>query len=319
VKIDKWAPAHLKDHLQFAIDLEFWTIPFYMSALYSIVDRTSDAFQFVQSVMNQEMLHVQLAANVANAYGLSPAFSAPVYAGRKVPHLDFNLDRPDPVERFSPYSAEIGPIDTERINAMCLIEYPEWKSNEPPDLHDTVKEYPNIGAFYRAVAYGAGQLAEHLHGGVNQVDLFRAFYRNMPSLKVMDSGQVGFRQVDLLIQAITEQGEGISRAREDIVYSFQDTATDKAPQLSHFEKFVEVRGRLPETYAVKPESEYSREDQELLKILGTNFALLRDALEKLFSGKHPGDFVRLMVTVGADVHNCWTHGVTPRFGKDERS
>jgi rubrerythrin len=74
VKIDKWAPAHLKDHLQFAIDLEFWTIPFYMSALYSIVDRTSDAFRFVQSVMNQEMLHVQLAANVANAYGLHPPF-----------------------------------------------------------------------------------------------------------------------------------------------------------------------------------------------------------------------------------------------------
>lgn len=67
MKIDKWTLAHLQQHLQYAIDLEFWTIPFYMSALYSIVDRTSDAFQYVQSVVNQEMLHLQLAANVANA------------------------------------------------------------------------------------------------------------------------------------------------------------------------------------------------------------------------------------------------------------
>jgi len=288
MKINKWTLAHLKGHLQYAIDLEFWTIPFYMSALYSIVDRTSDAFQFVQSVVNQEMLHVQLAANVANAYGLSPVFSAPVYEGQKIPHLDFNLDDPDPVARFSPYSAEIGPMDKERINAMCLIEYPEWKSDDPPDLYDNVKEYPNIGAFYSAVAYGAAHLMEHLHGGVNQVDLFSAFYRNMPSLIVMDSGQVGFRQVDLLIQAITEQGEGISRAREDIVYSFQNTATDKVPQLSHFEKFIEVRRKLPETFAVKPECEYSPEDQELLTILLTNFAGLQDALEGYSPAKIPG-------------------------------
>jgi hypothetical protein len=313
MKVDKWTLIHLQQHLQYAVDLEFWTIPFYMSALYSIVDRTSDAFQFVQSVVNQEMLHVQCAANVANAYGFSPAFAAPVYEDQKVPHLNPNLDDPDPVKRFSPYSAEIGPMDTERINAMCLIEYPAWKSSSPPDLHDDVTEYPNIGAFYSAVAYGAAQLTEHLHGGVNQVDLSSAYYRNMPSLIVTDSGEVGFREVDLLIQAITEQGEGISRAREDIVYSFQNTATDNAPQLSHFEKFIKVRGNMPATYAVKPASDHSADDQELLTILCKHFAHLRHALEKVFSGKNPGDFVRLMLSVGADIHNCWEHGVTPRF------
>jgi len=313
MKIDKWTLPHLKQHLQFAIDLEFWTIPFYMSALYSIVDRTSDAFQFVQSVVNQEMLHVQLAANIANAYGMSPTFAAPVYEGKKIPHLDFKLDDPDPVRRFSPFSAEIGPMDQERINAMCLIEYPEWKSPEPPDLSDTVTEYPNIGAFYRAIAFGATQLTEDLNGGVNQVDLFSAYYRNLPSLTVTDRGEAGLNQVDLLIQAITEQGEGISRAREDIVYSFQNTATDPAPQLSHFEKFIKVRRKLPETYPVTPLSELSQSSFGPVLILRENFAALRAALEKLFSGKNPGDFFRLMVTVGADIQNCWTEGFTPRF------
>jgi hypothetical protein len=313
MKVDKWTLAHLQQHLQYAIDLEFWTIPFYMSALYSIVDRTSDAFQYVQSVLNQEMLHVQCAANIANAYGLSPAFAAPVYEGQNVPHLNFKLNDPNPVKQFCPYSAEIGPMDQERINAMCLIEYPDWKDDDPTDLHDTVTEYANIGDFYNAVAYGAAQLTEHLHGGVNQIDLFSAYYRNLPSMVVSDSGDVGFREVDLLIQTITQQGEGISRAREDIVYSFQNTATDNAPQLSHFEKFIKVRGNLPEKHAVKAESDYSPEDHELLKTLLSHFAGLRHALVKVFSGKKPGDFLRLMFNVGADIQNCWKHGVTPRF------
>jgi hypothetical protein len=313
MKVDKWTLAHLQEHLQYAIDLEFWTIPFYMSALYSIVDRTSEAFQFVQSVVNQEMLHVQCAANVANAYGFSPTFAAPVYEGQTVPHLDFKLDNPDPIEQFSPYLAEIGPMDTERINAMCLIEYPDWESKSPPELNDNVKDYANIGDFYIAVAYGAAQLAEHLRGGVNQIDLFSAYYRNLPSLIVTDSGDVGFRQVDLLIQTITEQGEGISRAREEIVYAFQNTATDMAPSLSHFEKFMKVRDNMPATRKAKAESDYSPEDHDLLNTLLKDFAVLRGALEGLFSGRDPGEFLPLMVTVGADIQNCWSHGVTPRF------
>lgn len=196
---------------------------------------------------------------------------------------------------------------------MCLIEYPDWDSSDPPELSDKVKEYGNIGEFYNAVAYGAAQLTEYLHGGRNQVDLFSAYYRNLPSLTVTDSGEVGFRQVDLLIHAITEQGEGISSAREDIVYSFQNTATDPDPQLSHFEKFIKLRGKLPETYVVKAEGGYSPEDQELLKILLADIARLRNMLKKLFSGKNPGDFLPLMLTVGADIQNCWKHGVTPRF------
>src|SRR5215210_4733175 len=118
---DDWTIAHLRAHLQYAVDLELWTIPFYMSALFSVVDRTSAAYQLVQSVVHQEMLHLQLAANVANAYGLSPTFDAPRYVGQTIPHLDFSIDEPDPRPEFSPFSAEIGPLDAERVNAMCLV------------------------------------------------------------------------------------------------------------------------------------------------------------------------------------------------------
>ena len=71
---DQWDRGHLHSHLQAAAELEAWTIPYYMAAMFSIVDRSSDAYQLIQSVVHQEMLHLQLVANVANAYGYSPVF-----------------------------------------------------------------------------------------------------------------------------------------------------------------------------------------------------------------------------------------------------
>lgn len=92
----QWTLEQLQEHLQAAVDLEFWTIPYYMAAAYSIKDQGEAAFQLILSVVNQEMLHVQLAANIANAYGLKPLFKCPVYEGTHIPHLDFSLDDPDP-------------------------------------------------------------------------------------------------------------------------------------------------------------------------------------------------------------------------------
>jgi len=50
---DAWNLKHLHAHLQYAVSLELWTIPFYMSALFSIRDRSSPAFQLIQSIVNQ--------------------------------------------------------------------------------------------------------------------------------------------------------------------------------------------------------------------------------------------------------------------------
>ena len=135
---EQWDIGHLHDHLQAAAELEAWTIPYYLSAMFSVVDRSSEAYQLVQSVVNQEMLHLQLVANIANSYGYSPVLTpgAFAYAGDNVPHLDFTLDPDNPIPQFTPYTAEIGPLDQPRINAMCLIEYPEWDTGGKPDYQD---------------------------------------------------------------------------------------------------------------------------------------------------------------------------------------
>jgi hypothetical protein len=311
---DNWTIVHLRQHIQYAVDLELWTIPFYMSAMYSVVDRTGSEFQLIQTVVNQEMLHLQSAANIANAYGFSPLIRAPQYVGKSIPHLDFKLDKPDPRPQYEPYSAEIGPLDLQRINAMCLIEYPEWDSQDKPLLRQNVKEYANIGEFYHALRYGASLLKDQLQGGVRQVDLFSAFYRNMPNMTITESRDHGFYQASLLIDLITDQGEGTTKKNVDIETAFQNTADDLNMEESHYDKFFQIKqGSMPLIYPTKPVNKYTPEDKDLQEILVQHFTAFRSTMEKFFRGENPEDFVRLMISTGAAIQNCWKHGVTPRF------
>ncbi len=310
---NKWTLKHLRQHLQFAVDLELWTIPFYMSAMFSIIDRSSKAFQLIQSIVNQEMLHLQLASNVSNVFGHCPNFSAPKYEGDKIPHLNFRLDTPDPRKKFYPASAEIGPLDEKRINSMCLVEYPEYSTGHEPALRDTVSEYGSIGDFYDAVEFGAKQLANDIQGGINQVDFFAAFYRDFPQLTVQDSGEGGFAQVALLIDAIRDQGEG-RKSNELIKKAFRNTADDTYPKESHYDKFYQIReDRLPPTYPLKQVGTYTEDDKNLQKILVNNFNFLLNALQSLFSGGSRDDFLPVMVSIGGNITKCWKNGVLPKF------
>ena len=315
LSIEEWDISHLKTHLQFAVDLEFWTIPFYLSAMYSIKERTSPAYQLIRTVVNQEMLHLQSAANIANAYGLSPIFNAPVYEGKTIPHLDFSGDDPAEVKKFEPYTAEIGPLDLEHINAMCLIEIPEFLTGETPNLNENTTEYGSIGEFYKAIKFGAAQLTRFIKGGVRQVEFFSAYYRNAPSLVVSENGSAGFHQVEMLIDLITDQGEGEGKKEQEVIPAFQNTADDIAPEDDHFEKFLSIKeaSNLPETYKAKPYTSYTDQDEKLQNILVEEFTALRSALKDLFSGQNPQEFFPVMASVGAAIRNCWVNGVTPKF------
>ncbi len=317
---DEWTLDHLKVHLQYAVDLEFWTIPFYMSAMYSIKDRSDPAFQLIRTVVNQEMLHMQCAANMANAFGLSPTVEAPTYEGTTIPHLDFGLDDPKVIAPYLPYTAEIGPLDLEHINAMCLIEIPDYDTGEKQvELYAGTEEYGSIGAFYEALRLGASLLKENIRGGVQQVDAFAPFYNNMPQMVVSESRSDGLNQVILLIELITEQGEGQSKTDTSIPSVFQNTADDMSPDDDHFEKFNMIKdsakgkGKLPATYIGKPRGKYTAEDKKVEAILIEQFTELRGALKGLFGGKNPENFFPVMASVGGSIRNCWKHGVTPKF------
>jgi len=309
-----WTFDHFRDHLQAAVNLEFWTIPFYMSAMYSIQDKSETSYQLIRTVLNQEMLHLQSAANIANAYGLSPTLDAPQYVGKKIPYIDFSLDPPEAIKPYLPYTAEIGPLDKKHVNAMCLIEIPIYETKKNIDLHSDVDEYGSIGAFYEALRYGAERHKADIIGGVRQVDFFSAFYKNMPNMTVTNSKEDGFNQVDLLINLITDQGEGVSKKDETVPPVYQNTADDTEPEQDHFEKFNEIKDKkIPKTFKADKVSDYSKQQKQLEAILIEKFTELRGTLEALFSGENPEDFFVIMSSVGGSMRNCWKHKVTPKF------
>nr|WP_283055218.1 ferritin-like protein [Thetidibacter halocola] len=307
----------MREHLQAAVDLEFWTIPFYMTALYSIKDRNSDAFKLIMSVANEEMLHVQLASNAANAFGVTPTFDAPVYDDRiGIPHLQFALDTPNPTDIFTPHSAELGPLDLARINAMCLIEYPEWLTAQGIILKQDRSAYGSIGAFYDALRYGARQYADAVRGNVNQVDIFKNFFSNFPTQTVTDNGARGLAQVMTLFEAITEQGEGKSEGSSEIPPEFRNTADDDQPDEDHYVKFLSIRDAaagLPATYSGDPDPKPGTPGHEAQQILIGKFGDFRVTLAALFAGAHPGHFGREMSALGGYVLNCWKLGAVPKF------
>ncbi|AVQ00143.1 hypothetical protein C7S18_15585 [Ahniella affigens] len=318
-----WNIRHLRQHLQFAIQLEYWTIPFYMAAMYSVKDPTSNAFKLVQAVVNQEMLHVQLACNVANAFGttidLEQAFIVPEYQGQNVPHLQFtdgevDDDPLDPRQNYRPYSAEIGPLDELRINAMCLIEYPEDDVAEPPKLNQRVSEYSTIGEFYRAVQFGATQHVEAIRPNVNQVDIFKNYYRGFPDQTVSSAGVTGLQQVIDLISAITDQGEGVRRTNT-VPNRFRNTADGFNEPMDHFARFnlikdIKRREACYEGVANPPPGSAGAAAQA---ILVRNFNRFRGDMVSLFNGGSPANFGPNMVTLGGNILDCWRQGAIPRF------
>lgn len=85
-----WTKGDLYHHLQQAIDLEFWTIPLYLTSLYSIkglknCDKKNypPAALLIESVVIQEMLHLEIVCNLCNALGYSPCFNPPHYNEQK--------------------------------------------------------------------------------------------------------------------------------------------------------------------------------------------------------------------------------------------
>jgi hypothetical protein len=311
----KWDMRHLRPHLQGVVDLEFWTIPYYLTTMYSIKDPTSEAYKLIQAVVYQEMLHAQLASNVANSFGYSPTFDAPVYQGTNVPHINFSLDVPNPTEIYTPFSAELGPLDQTRVNTMCLIEYPEWDTHRQPDLNEDHSEYGSIAEFYDAVRWGVAELRHHLRGGVNQVNEFQNFYANSPPQIITLDGDRGYQQAMTLFDIIVDQGEGQTEDNTEIPTVYQNTADGYQDSWDHFQKFNYIREmrQLPATYSGVANPEPGSPGHKAQLTLLKDFAAFRQVLESLFSGGDPEAFGPLMAKLGGDVLTCWQRGAIPRF------
>jgi peroxiredoxin len=93
----------LKDQLQIATELEFTTLPLYLTALYSIVqDCNVEAYELIRTIIMQEMLHYAQAANILISVGgkvvldtpeTAPKFPRKGLPGGVLPHLFLTLKK----------------------------------------------------------------------------------------------------------------------------------------------------------------------------------------------------------------------------------
>ncbi|AOT10661.1 ferritin-like domain-containing protein [Pseudoalteromonas luteoviolacea] len=304
---EDWTLPALQAHLQWAVDVELYTIPFYMSAMYSIKDQSTEAGRLIKSVVNQEMLHMQSAANIANAYGTKLKIQAPLY-GAEIPHLDFDLDEPNPKNIYHPYSTAIGAFDIQRLNTMCIIEYPDWSGSNSLQATD---EYGSIGELYDAIAHGCELLKECIIGNHKQVNHFERFYPDT-QLTITDSKEKGLPQVNNLINLIVDQGEGIKKDEQYIPPEYQNRVDDIQPTWDHYEKFTYLlKQPLPDTYPIQA---YGERQRKLQQIQLSHFNEFLEIMNQTFTtGKTPDDFPTVMYKNGAAIAACWQNGVLPMF------
>ncbi|KAB2352589.1 ferritin-like domain-containing protein [Actinomadura rudentiformis] len=218
----------LREHLQWAVELEHATLPPYLCALYSLVpERNPEAVEVVAGVFVEEMIHLALAANLLNAVGGRPRLDTP----RMLPPHPRRLPHGDPSLELS-----LLPFGAEALDMFLRLERPA-----PAGAPAEGDGYETIGQFYAAIEDGLRHLCDRLGE--------RAVFRGDPARQV-HAGH--FRNtagrliaVDDLASAlqaleeIVEQGEGLSRG--EVWDGDRDVHHPGRDEVAHFYRFQELR------------------------------------------------------------------------------
>ncbi|MDX6324457.1 MAG: hypothetical protein QOK15_811 [Nocardioidaceae bacterium] len=217
----------LRDHLQWAIELEHATLPSYLCALYSIdQDRNPDAAEVVAGVFVEEMLHLALAANVLNAVGGRPRLRHPHLLPsypRCLPHGDRSLE------------LSLLPFGAEALELFLRLEQPAL-----PEAPPESDEYETIGQFYDAIEAGLRDLSvrlgeEKVFCGDRGRQVTTTFRQTGGRLLTVQDLPSALKALD----EIVEQGEGTSRG--EVWDGDQDVFHPDRDEVAHYYRFEELR------------------------------------------------------------------------------
>jgi CDGSH-type Zn-finger protein len=237
----------LREHLQWAIELEHATLPPYMCALYSIKPGTNaGATEVLTSVFIEEMLHLTLAANVLNAVGGTPVLDKPDFIARYPTYLPHSANA---------FLVPLVPFSPEAIETFMKIERPEDK-DAPPEA----EAYETIGQFYQAIEEGLTMLCETL----GEQAVFTGDPSRQVTPEIFDysgSGRVipvyDLKSALAAIDEIEEQGEGLKHA--EIWDGDRDMFHPEREEVAHYFRFMEIlkgrsfqRGDTPESGPTGP-------------------------------------------------------------------
>ena len=329
-----WTKSLVQQHAQVAVAIEIYTLPFYFTAMTSIIDKTSNANKTINRVCIEEMLHLQLAGNLCLALDVNPVFTIPRY-GVDLPYL-----KPDDpaTNHYALVNATLGAFDSTTLGTMLDIETPE----EFEAIDHSTPQYPynSIGDFYDALLAGikaveaaqpAGTSAFGWKAG-NQQDTWAGQVSGLTAIitNVTDAATA--------IKTINEQGEG--KAHNPVPkkpYTGSQFPIESAYQLSHanttsgkkdtidtsdyyktshFGRFIDLQnaattGGFPPVYPLQtPQSTAAVAAQSALQ---SDFITFLANLNSVWRTGAALDFVT-MPRLAPDATACWAAGVIPNWG-----
>lgn len=231
----------LREHLQWAIELEHSTLPPYLCALYSLdPERNPEAVEVVASVFVEEMLHLTLTANLLNAVGGRPVLDAPHLLPGYPSHLPHG-DRS--------FEVSLVPFGAEALELFLKIEQPSLLGAPAEG-----EGYETIGQFYEAIDRGIRTLCDRL--GERSVfcgDPARQVTEGLPyrgggTIVAVESLATALEA----LKEIVEQGEGT--AHHDVWDGDHEMFHPERDEVAHFYRFQELklgrryqRGDTPDT------------------------------------------------------------------------
>lgn len=336
-----WTPDALRDHLQKAMYLEVWTIPLYLAGCYSLqvpgtsaasppqwkpmrsqqnpkFNREQMAFNAIYSVVVQEMLHLEIAANLFNALFAAKGFS-PKLTGEWAPRYDRGF--PPWIGVKTP--VQLGPANKEQLALFSAIETPEPKLDRPP--HGPQAVYDSIGQFYNAIQQGVDQLWNALFDPAADPTTVRRQKNEFANPQYPSDNYIGFsaiinatdsdagkKQADTMIKAIIAEGEGSIGPIVDEQFR-PDDPNAIGDDFSHYSRFRAMQAALLlgpfKTYPASGGSGVAAAQADL----DAAFNTLLTALETGFGGTAPLDLGAMWDLPGKIVA-VWAAGGIPAFG-----
>jgi hypothetical protein len=240
----------LYQHLQWAIEVEHFTIPPYLCALYSIKEgKNQEAARVIQSVVMEEMLHMTLVANIMNAVGVHPIIDKPGFIPDYPKHLPHSGDH---------FKVNLEKFSLDAIKTFMKIEKPQKKGAPVSADH-----YHTIGELYDAVEWGL----KHLVKTLGPKAVFTGNRDHQVTNKYYYGGGGKIIEVHNLCTAhkaiaeIKEQGEGFVQDKNNPGSIFDgDEKYGQEPEVAHFYRFMEIKkgqkfspGDTPKTGPTGPE------------------------------------------------------------------
>lgn len=324
----QWTKNDLHQHLQHALNLELWTIPLYLTALYSIRNLEKvkhedypEAAKLIYSVVVQEMLHLELVCNISNALGYPPKFLPPVYDERRgIPFIHPSKDYLPGILRG--YSVKPQALNEDCLRLFCAIELPHPRKEM---VWEKQKEYDSIAELYESLKIGIAALWDECYVGdgfnIKQKNTFNKYSikngRHHGFSQVVNSPETAMKA----IEAVVEQGEGADSKRVPADFCPTEQEEEKneielyRDHLSHYQKFkilLHSYHKLPPVYLEK-EGEKNSVAQRHLEIV---FLSLLEEMQNSFSNngtEMTANFWNKMTAFGNAITAVWESGACPHF------